>query len=239
MPNPPREVIVPLDFPAKPDALRFLDLFADAGERPFVKIGMELFYAEGPSIVNEAASRGLRVFLDLKVCDIPNTARGAMASLAGLPIDMVNCHALGGLDMMRRAREGLDSRGGRRPLLLGVTILTSIDNARLNNELGIGGGVGAAVVKLAGLAKEAGLDGVVCAPGESMLIHQTCGSDFVTITPGVRFPDEAIDDQHRVVGPDDARRFGCNYIVVGRPINRAVDPVSAYRRYVRAFAGKD
>ncbi|MDR0397228.1 MAG: orotidine-5'-phosphate decarboxylase [Oscillospiraceae bacterium] len=237
MPANPRDVIVPLDFPTKSEAMRYLDLFDAEGERPFVKIGMELFYAEGLSIVRETAARGLKIFLDIKVCDIPNTAKGAMASLAGLPIDIVNCHALGGLEMMRWAREGLESRGGSPPLLVGVTVLTSISEAMLNAELGIPDTVNNTALRLARLAKAAGLGGVVCAPGEAGLVHQACGDDFITITPGVRFPDADTIDQQRAASPIDARRFGSDYIVVGRPISKAANPVQAYRRYRNAFLG--
>ncbi|GHU65404.1 orotidine 5'-phosphate decarboxylase [Clostridia bacterium] len=235
MPKIPRDVIIPLDFPSKSDTLRFISLFDGTGEKPFMKIGMELFYAEGPSIVWAIADKGFKIFLDLKVCDIPNTAKGAMASLSKLPVDIVNCHALGGSEMMRWALEGLESGGGKRPLLIGVTILTSISNTRLNSELGIGGGVDDAVIRLARLVKDAGLDGVVCAPGEAGLIHQACGEGFVTVTPGVRFPEADKGDQARAVGPDEARRLGSDLIVVGRPITKAADPVAVYRKYKNAF----
>ncbi|GHU71838.1 orotidine 5'-phosphate decarboxylase [Clostridia bacterium] len=231
-----RDVIVALDFPDKAETLRFLDRFAGFNEElPYVKVGMELFYAEGPDIVREIAARGYRIFLDLKVSDIPNTARGALESLSKLPIDIVNVHALGGLDMMRTVVEGLNSSGGKRPLLIGVTILTSIDQRRLNEELGIGGSIEDSAARLAKLAKDAGLDGVVCAPLEARRIHEACGESFLTVTPGIRFAEADKGDQQRAVPPDEARRLGSDYIVVGRPITRAADPVAAYRRYSDAF----
>ena len=251
--NRANDVIIALDYPNIDKTLAFLDNFTqtnrlDNGDEsdttntpehslPYVKIGMELFYSEGPNAVRSVFSRGMNIFLDLKVCDIPNTARGAMRSLANLPISMVNVHALGGFEMMKMARQGLREGRENPPLLIAVTILTSIDKNILNNELGIAGDVQDAAGKLAVIAKEAGLDGVVCAPGEAARVHELCGNDFITVTPGVRFADADAGDQRRVVDPAQARAMGSDYIVVGRPITSAADPVETYQRYSKAFCG--
>jgi orotidine-5'-phosphate decarboxylase len=231
------EVIIALDFPDRNTTQSFLDLFRNQAAKPYVKIGMELFFAEGPKIVRDVASQGFRIFLDLKAHDIPNTVRGAMAQLTRLPVDLVNVHASGGLAMMAAAAEGIRQGcgGGKRPLVIAVTILTSIDTNQMNAELGMQGAAEDAAARLAVLAKKAGLDGVVCAPTEAARVHAECGADFLTVTPGVRFADADAGDQKRVVTPQAAREMGSDYIVVGRPITRAQDPVQAFKKYTEAL----
>ena len=231
-----RDVIIACDFSSKESTLSFLDLFK--GERkPFVKIGMELFYSEGPSIVREIKARGHRIFLDLKLHDIPNTVRKAMKVLSALDVDMVNVHAAGTIAMMRAAREGLTREDGTRPLLIAVTQLTSTGDEALRNELLIGAGMNETIVRYASNAREAGLDGVVCSPLEAGMVKQACGTDFMTVTPGIRFADAAADDQVRITTPARAREIGSDFIVVGRPITAAEDPVAAYRRCLEEFVG--
>ena len=229
------DVIIALDFPSAADVYAFLDRFAE--EKPFVKIGMELFYAEGPEIVRQIKARGHKIFLDLKLHDIPNTVKSAMRVLSRLDVDMVNLHAAGTADMMRAALEGLTREDGSRPLLLAVTQLTSTSEERMQKELLIAASMPDTVAHYAQNAKEAGLDGVVCSPLEAALVHEACGKDFATVTPGIRFLDSAADDQSRVMTPEKARQGGSDYIVVGRPITKAPDPVAAYRRCVREFLG--
>ena len=230
------DVIIALDFPAAADVYAFLDQFRD--EKPFVKIGMELFYAEGPDIVRQIKARGHKIFLDLKLHDIPNTVKSAMRVLSRLDTDMVNLHAAGTIDMMRAALEGLTREDGTRPMLLAVTQLTSTSEERMQKELLISATMPETVKKYAQNAKEAGLDGVVCSPLEAALVKDACGTDFATVTPGIRFADSAADDQSRIMTPQRARRGGSDYIVVGRPITRAADPVAAYRRCVWEFIGE-
>lgn len=232
-----RDVIIALDFPTGEETLAFLDKFP-AGERPFVKIGMELFYAEGPEIVRKIKARGHRIFLDLKLHDIPNTVRRAMAVLSRLDVDMVNLHAAGTSEMMRAALEGLTRPDGTRPVLLAVTQLTSTDSAALKNELLIETPMAETVLSYARNAARSGLDGVVCSPLEAAEVKRACGEQFVTVTPGVRFADGAKGDQKRVMTPDRAAENGCDYLVMGRPITQAGDPVAAYRRAMRDFLGK-
>ena len=229
-----KDVIIACDFSSKEAVLDFLDLFPE-GEKPFVKIGMELFYGEGPQIVRELKARGHRIFLDLKLHDIPNTVRKAMAVLTRLDVDLVNVHAAGTIEMMRAAREGLTRPDGSRPLLIAVTQLTSTDEARMQQELLIRTGLGRAIVHYAQNAKEAGLDGVVCSPLEAAMVKEQCGADFLAVTPGIRFADAAADDQRRITTPVQARVLGSDYIVVGRPITAAADPVAAWRRCVDEF----
>ena len=229
-----KDVIIACDFSSKEAVLDFLDLFPE-GEKPFVKIGMELFYGEGPQIVRELKARGHRIFLDLKLHDIPNTVRKAMAVLARMDVDLVNVHAAGTIEMMRAAREGLTRPDGSRPLLIAVTQLTSTDEARMQQELLIRTGLGRAIVHYAQNAKEAGLDGVVCSPLEAAMVKEQCGADFLAVTPGIRFADAAADDQRRITTPAQARVLGSDYIVVGRPITAAADPVAAWRRCVDEF----
>lgn len=232
-----KDVIVALDFPTKEETLAFLDKFPD-GEKPFVKIGMELFYAEGPEIVREIKARGHKIFLDLKLHDIPNTVRRAMAVLSRLDADMVNLHAAGASEMMRAALEGLTRPDGTRPVLLAVTQLTSTDSAALKNELLIETPMAETVLSYAQNAAKSGLDGVVCSPLEAAEVKRVCGEKFATVTPGIRFADSARGDQKRVMTPDKAAENGCDYLVMGRPITQADDPVAAYRRAVRDFLGK-
>jgi len=227
------DVIIALDFSDAQTVYGFLDQFH--AEKPFVKVGMELFYAEGPRIVNVIKTRGHRVFLDLKLHDIPNTVKGAMRSLAKLDIDMTNVHATGTMDMMLAAIEGLIRPDGRRPMLLAVTQLTSTSEERMQKELLIRASMGDSVVHYARNAKEAGLDGVVCSPHETALVKDACGEGFVTVTPGVRLAGSARDDQARVMTPREARLGGSDFIVVGRPVTRAKDPVAAYRRCKKEF----
>lgn len=229
------DVIIALDFPSAQDVYAFLDKFQE--EKPFVKIGMELFYAEGPDIVRQIKARGHKIFLDLKLHDIPNTVKSAMRVLSRLDVDMVNLHAAGTIDMMRAALEGLTREDGTRPLLLAVTQLTSTSEERMQKELLISATMPDTVKHYAYNAFIAGLDGVVCSPLEAALVKEACGKNFATVTPGIRFADSAADDQSRVMTPEKARLNGSDYIVVGRPITRADDPVAAYRRCVKEFVG--
>ena len=230
-----KDVIIALDFDSREKTLAFLDLFQD--EKPFVKIGMELFYAEGPDIVRQIHARGHRIFLDLKLHDIPNTVKKAMAALSALDVDIINLHAAGTKAMMSAALEGLTRPDGTRPLLIAVTQLTSTDQERMDRELLIHAPIDEVVLHYARNARDAGLDGVVCSPLEAGSIHARCGADFLTVTPGVRFADGESGDQKRVTTPESAREIGSDYIVVGRPITQADDPVAAYRRCVAAFVG--
>ena len=230
-----RDVIIACDFSSAEQTFAFLDKFT--GRKPFVKIGMELFYAEGPSIVREIKKRGHKIFLDLKLHDIPNTVKKSMAVLSGLDVDMTNLHAAGTKRMMEGALEGLTRPDGTRPLLIAVTQLTSTSQERMTDELLINEPIEEVVLKYAANAKAAGLDGVVCSPLEASGVHERCGKEFVTVTPGVRFADGDIGDQVRVTTPAKAKEIGSDYIVVGRPITAAEDPVDAYRRCVAEFVG--
>ena len=229
-----KDVIIACDFASRQQTLGFLDAFA-GHRKPFVKIGMELFYAEGPDIVRELKRRGHPVFLDLKLHDIPNTVRKAMRVLSALDVDIVNVHAAGTIEMMRAALEGLTRPNGSRPLLIAVTQLTSTSEERMQRELLIGAGINDTIVKYAQNAREAGLDGVVCSPLEAAMVKDACGPQFLTVTPGIRFADAAADDQVRITTPARAREIGSDYIVVGRPVTAAPDPVAAYDRCVREF----
>ncbi len=228
-----KDVIIACDFPSKEDTLAFLDKFT--GRKPYVKIGMELFYSEGPAIVKEIKERGHRIFLDLKLHDIPNTVEKAMAALSKLDVDMCNLHAAGTKDMMEAALRGLTREDGSRPLLIAVTQLTSTSQERMQQELLIDAPLDEVVTKYAQNAKDAGLDGVVCSPLEAGKIHNACGDAFLTVTPGVRFADGDKGDQVRVTTPEKAKELGSDYIVVGRPITKADDPVAAYERVCREF----
>ena len=230
-----RDVIIACDFASAADTLAFLDKFGD--EKPFLKIGMELFYAEGPSIVRTLKERGHKLFLDLKLHDIPNTVKKAMHSLSCLNVDMVNLHAGGGKAMMEAAIEGLMRPDGTRPMLIAVTMLTSISEETMNEELKIPGKVQETVLHYAANAKAAGLPGVVCSPLEAKLVKEACGDDFLTVTPGIRFADGDAGDQVRIMTPEKAKAAS-DYIVVGRPITAAADPVEAYNRCVREFLGE-
>ena len=230
-----KDVIIACDFPSGEETLAFLDRFT--GEKPFVKIGMELFYAEGPRIVREIKARGHRIFLDLKLHDIPNTVKKAMRSLSALDVDIVNLHAAGTRAMMEAALEGLTRPDGSRPLLIAVTQLTSTDQRAMEEELLIEKPLDEVVMAYAANAAAAGLDGVVCSPLEAGKVHARCGGDFLTVTPGVRFADGEVGDQKRVTTPAMARTLGSDYIVVGRPITAAPDPAAAYERCVREFIG--
>ena len=230
-----RDVIIACDFSSKEEVIDFLSKFKD--EKPFVKIGMELFYAAGPEIVKEIKSMGHKIFLDLKLHDIPNTVMKAMNVLSRLDVDMCNLHAAGTIAMMEAAIKGLTREDGSRPILIAVTQLTSTSEERMNEELLINKPIDKVVMHYAMNAKKAGLDGVVCSPLEAAKVHDICGNDFVTVTPGVRFADGDIGDQVRVTTPAKAREIGSDYIVVGRPITQAEDPVAAYRRCVTEFVG--
>lgn len=230
-----KDVIIALDFDGRDKTLAFLDLFTE--EKPFVKIGMELFYAEGPAIVREVRARGHKIFLDLKLHDIPNTVKKAMAALSALDVDIVNLHAAGTEAMMTAALEGLTRPDGRRPLLIAVTQLTSTDQARMEKELWIEKPMEDVVLHYAENAARAGLDGVVCSPLEAEHIHKHCGAGFLTVTPGVRFAGGDAGDQKRVATPALAKAIGSDYIVVGRPITQAENPVAAYRRCAAEFIG--
>ncbi len=230
-----KDVIIALDFDSREKVFAFLDRFTE--EKPFVKIGMELYYAEGPAIVREIKARGHKIFLDLKLHDIPNTVKKSMAVLSALDVDMTNLHAAGTKAMMEAAIEGLKRPDGTRPLLIAVTQLTSTSQERMTEELLIDKPLDQVVMHYAGCAAQAGLDGVVCSPLEAGKVHEVCGSGFVTVTPGVRFADGDVGDQVRVTTPARAREIGSDYIVVGRPITQAPDPVAAYRRCVAEFVG--
>ncbi len=232
-----KDVIIALDFESREKALSFLDRFAGEARKPFVKIGMELYYAEGPAIVREVKARGHKIFLDLKLHDIPNTVKKAMAVLTDLDVDMVNLHAAGTRAMMEAALEGVTRPDGTRPLVIAVTQLTSTSQERMASDLLIERPLDQVVLHYAKCAAQAGLDGVVCSPLEAGTVHDACGSGFVTVTPGVRFADGDVGDQVRVTTPAKARETGSDYIVVGRPITQAEDPVAAYRRCVSEFVG--
>jgi orotidine-5'-phosphate decarboxylase len=231
-----KDVIIALDFPTKSETLAFLDRFP-AGEKPFVKIGMELYYAEGPAVVRALKDRGHKIFLDLKLHDIPNTVRRAMAVLSRLDVDMVNLHAAGASEMMRAALEGLTRPDGTRPLLIAVTQLTSTGPAALKDELLIQTPMAETVLSYAKNAASSGLDGVVCSPLEAALVKERCGERFLTVTPGIRFAGGDAGDQKRIMTPEKAGKSGCDYIVVGRPITQDANPVAAYRRAMREFLG--
>ena len=230
-----KDVIIACDFASAEETFQFLDHFTE--EKPYVKIGMELYYAEGPAIVKEIKRRGHKIFLDLKLHDIPNTVKKAMSVLRELDVDMTNLHAAGTIAMMEAAGEGLTRPDGTRPLLIAVTQLTSTDQERMTNDLLINEPLEKVVMHYAENAKKAGLDGVVCSPLESAAVHTTCGSEFLTVTPGVRFADGDKGDQVRVTTPAKAKEIGSDYIVVGRPITQAEDPVAAYRRCMAEFVG--
>lgn len=228
-----KDVIIACDFPSKEEVLSFLELFTE--EKPFVKIGMELFYGAGPEIVREIKKRGHKIFLDLKLHDIPNTVKKSMAVLSKLDVDMTNLHAAGTVDMMKAALEGLTRPDGTRPILIAVTQLTSTSQERMEKDLLINEPIDKVVMHYAKNASEAGLDGVVCSPLEAEKVHNICGDGFITVTPGVRFADGDKGDQVRVMTPEQAKLIGSDYIVVGRPITAADDPVAAYRRCVKEF----
>ncbi len=228
-----KDVIVACDFSSKEQVMSFLDKFS--GRKPFVKIGMELFYAEGPQIVREIKARGHKIFLDLKLHDIPNTVKKAMSVLSGLDVDMTNLHASGTKRMMEAAVEGLTRPDGTRPILIAVTQLTSTDQQAMEEDLLIKEPIDKVVMHYAKNAKCAGLDGVVCSPLEAGKVHEVCGKEFITVTPGVRFADGDKGDQKRVMTPAEAKKIGSDYIVVGRPITAAADPVAAYERCVAEF----
>ncbi len=228
-----REVIVACDFPSREKTLAFLDKFTE--EKPFVKIGMELFYAEGPQIVREIKARGHKIFLDLKLCDIPNTVKSAMAVLSRLDVDMVNLHAFGTTEMMKAALEGLTRPDGSRPLLIAVTQLTSVSQESMERDQLVKEPLTEVVMHYAHCAAQAGLDGVVCSPLEAGAVHERCGKSFLTVTPGVRFAGGETGDQVRVTTPAKAGELGSDFIVMGRPITGAEDPVEAYRRAMKEF----
>ena len=232
-----RDVIIALDFKDGETALNFLDKFQE--ENPFVKVGMELFFAEGPSIVKEIKRRGHKIFLDLKLHDIPNTVKGGMRSLTNLGADILNVHAAGTIEMMKAALEGTQRPDGTAPLLIAVTQLTSTSEERMQRDLLINATINDTILHYAKNAKEAGLAGVVCSPLEAGMVKAALGKDFVTVTPGIRFADSAKDDQVRITTPARAREIGTDYIVVGRPITQAEDPVAAYRRCMKEFVGED
>ena len=232
-----KDVIVALDFDSKEKTLSFLDKFSGEERKPFVKIGMELYYAEGPAIVREIKARGHKIFLDLKLHDIPNTVKKAMAVLSNLDVDLCNLHAAGTVAMMKAAVEGLTRPDGTRPLLIAVTQLTSTDQRSMEEDLLIREPLAEVVMHYARRAKAAGLDGVVCSPLESCKVKEACGAGFLTVTPGVRFADGDAGDQKRVMTPAQAKEIGSDYIVVGRPITGAADPIAAYRRCVAEFVG--
>ena len=228
-----KDVIVACDFASAEQTFAFLDKFT--GRKPFVKIGMELYYAEGPEIVRQIKARGHKIFLDLKLHDIPNTVKKAMAVLKNLDVDITNLHAAGATAMMQGALEGLTREDGSRPLLIAVTQLTSTDQESMERDILIKEPIDKVVMHYAMTAKNAGLDGIVCSPLEAGKVHDTCGKEFLTITPGVRFADGEVGDQKRVMTPAQAKEIGSDYIVVGRPITAAADPVAAYERCVAEF----
>lgn len=228
-----RDVIIACDFASREECLSFLDKFTDV--KPFVKIGMELFYAAGADMVREIKKRGHKIFLDLKLCDIPNTVKKSMRVLSGLDVDMCNLHAFGTKEMMKAAIEGLTREDGTRPILIAVTQLTSTSEERMRDELLIDRPIDEVVMHYAKNALDAGLDGVVCSPLEAEKVHKVCGKDFLTVTPGIRFAGSEVGDQVRVTTPERAKEIGSDFIVVGRPITSSDDPVEAYKRAVREF----
>ena len=228
-----KDVIVACDFSSKAALVEFLDKFQ--GRKPFVKIGMELFYSEGPEIVKAVKERGHKIFLDLKLCDIPNTVKKSMKVLSNLDVDMTNLHAFGTKEMMKAAIEGLTREDGTRPILIAVTQLTSTSEERMRDDLLISAPLAEVVEHYGKCAAESGLDGVVCSPHEASRVKEVCGKDFVTVTPGIRFADSASDDQVRIMTPEKAKNAGSDYIVVGRPITAAEDPVAAYERCIKEF----
>ncbi len=228
-----RDVIIACDFAGKEECLAFLDKFTDV--KPFVKIGMELFYSSGADMVREIKKRGHKIFLDLKLCDIPNTVKKSMRVLSELDVDMCNLHAFGTKEMMKAALEGLTRPDGTRPILIAVTQLTSTSEERMRDELLIDRPIDEVVMHYAKNAKDAGLDGVVCSPLEAQKVHSVCGDDFLTVTPGIRFAGGEVGDQVRVTTPEKAKQIGSDFIVVGRPITASDDPVEAYKRAVREF----
>ncbi len=230
-----KDVIIACDFPTKEKVMEFLDKFKE--EKPYVKIGMELFYGAGPEIVREIKKRGHKIFLDLKLHDIPNTVKSAMKVLSNLDVDMCNLHAGGGSKMMQAAIEGLTRADGTRPMLIAVTQLTSTSQELMENDLLIKEPIDKVVMHYAKTAADSGLDGVVCSPLEAEKVHSVCGNSFVTVTPGIRFADGEVGDQVRITTPEKAKEIGSDYIVVGRPITAADDPVAAYRRCVKEFVG--
>ena len=230
-----KDVIIACDFSSKEETLAFLDKFS--GKKPYVKIGMELFYAEGPEIVRKIKARGHQIFLDLKLHDIPNTVKKSMSVLSRLDVDMVNLHAAGSRAMLVAALEGVTRLDGSRPLVIAVTQLTSTSQERMQEELLISAPIDETVMHYAANAEKAGLDGVVCSPMEAGKVHETCGKQFLTVTPGIRFADGDKGDQVRVTTPAQAKEIGSDYIVVGRPITAAADPVAAYERCVAEFVG--
>lgn len=230
-----KDVIIACDFDSAEKCLAFLDKFE--GKKPFVKIGMELFYGAGPDIVRQIKERGHKIFLDLKLCDIPNTVKKSMAVLSKLDVDMTNLHAFGTIPMMEAAIEGLTRPDGTRPILIAVTQLTSTDEAHMKSDLLINEPIDRVVMHYAENAKRAGLDGVVCSPLEAGKVHDVCGEKFLTVTPGVRFADGDVGDQKRITTPEGAKALGSDYIVVGRPITAAEDPVAAYERCMKEFVG--
>ena len=232
-----KDVIIALDFESKEKALGFLDKFVGEPKKPYVKIGMELYYAAGPDIVREIKARGPQILLDLKLHDIPNTVKKAMAVLSGLDVDMLNLHAAGTKAMMEAALEGVTRPDGSRPLVIAVTQLTSTSQERMESDLLIHEPIDQVVMHYARCARDAGLDGIVCSPLEAGKVHEACGKQFLTVTPGVRFADGDVGDQVRVTTPEKAREIGSDYIVVGRPVTQAADPVAAYRRCVAEFVG--
>ena len=232
-----KDVIIALDFESKEKALGFLDKFSGEPKKPYVKIGMELYYAAGPDIVREIKARGHQIFLDLKLHDIPNTVKKAMSVLSGLDVDMLNLHAAGTKAMMEAALEGVTRPDGSRPLVIAVTQLTSTSQGRMESDLLIHAPIDQVVLHYAKCARDAGLDGIVCSPLEAGKVHEACGETFLTVTPGVRFADGDVGDQVRVTTPERAKEIGSDYIVVGRPVTQAADPVEAYRRCVAEFVG--
>ena len=230
-----KDVIVACDFASREATMNFLDKFANCERKPFLKIGMELYYAEGPAIVKEIKARGHKIFLDLKLHDIPNTVKKAMSVLSNLDVDITNLHAAGTKNMMKAALEGLTREDGTRPLLIAVTQLTSTDQEAMERDILIKEPIDQVVMHYAETAKNAGLDGIVCSPLEAGKVHDRCGAGFLTITPGVRFADGDVGDQKRVMTPAQAKEIGSDYIVVGRPITAAADPVAAYERCVAEF----
>ncbi|MDD2268037.1 MAG: orotidine-5'-phosphate decarboxylase [Eubacteriales bacterium] len=230
-----KDVIIALDFPSRGEVMDFLGCFGD--RKPYVKIGMELFYAEGPEIIKDIKATGSKIFLDLKLHDIPNTVKRSMSVLSSLGVDMCNLHAAGGSEMMRAAIEGLSSGNGKRPLLLAVTMLTSTSEERMKNELLIDRGMEETVLSYAKNARNSGLDGVVCSPLEAAAVKRECGSGFLTVTPGIRFADGEKGDQVRVTTPERAAKLGSDFIVVGRAVTGAADPSAAYNRCIKEFIG--